>query len=60
MKAYFNPYLDDECICTKIMLFIKCVQVFLVELKLLDVFFFLFLRFFTNNFSCVDDLVLST
>lgn len=45
MNAYFNPYLDDECTFTKIMLFIKYLQVFFVELQLLQVFFFPFLRF---------------
>lgn len=55
MNAYFNPYLDDECIFTKIMLFIKYLQVFFVELKLLHVFFFLF-----NVFSPTIFLVLIT
>ena len=45
MNAYFNSYLDDECTFTKIMLFIKYLQVFFVELQLLHVFFFPFLRF---------------
>lgn len=45
MNAFFNLYLDDECTFTKIMLFINYLQVFFVELQLLHVFFFPFLRF---------------
>lgn len=50
MNEYFNPYLDDECIFTKIMLFIKYLQVFFVELKLLRVFFFLFCVYSPTTF----------